>query len=215
MDIHRVYGVFLNHFRSRRMQAFFDEFDPQATTSIIDVGGTPFNWQLIGTSAQVTMVNLQLPSEGVDALPPNLESVVGDGTSLEYENDSYDVVFSNSVIEHVGNWEAQQAFADELRRVGRGLWVQTPARGFPVEPHLIALFIHWLPRHWERRLVRRFTGWGLITRPSPQRIDEVLDELVLLDGEQMRELFPDCEIRRERFLGMTKAYLAVRPSIEH
>jgi hypothetical protein len=212
MDIHAVYGVFLRRFRRARMRAFVETFEPQPTTTIVDVGGTPYNWQLVGTPGHVTLVNLELPREGVDGLPPNMVFVIGSGTRLDFESDSFDVAFSNSVIEHVGDWQAQQAFAAELRRVGRAVWVQTPARGFPVEPHLMGLFVHWLPRSWQRRLVRWCTGWGWLTRPSPERVDAFLDGLRLLDGEQMQLLFPDCEIRRERFLGWTKAYVAVRPA---
>ncbi len=210
MDIHAVYDVFLRRFRRARMRAFAEAFQVVPSTTILDVGGTPYNWELLGTPGLLTLVNRALPHDGVDALPPNVTFVIGNGERLEFENASFDVAFSNSVIEHVGSWQAQQEFAAELRRVGRGLWVQTPARGFPVEPHLLGLFIHWLPRSWQRRLVRWGTGWGWLTRPSPQRIEAMLDELRLLDHAEMQELFPDCEIRRERFLGLTKAYVAVR-----
>lgn len=193
------------------MQNFVDEFAPAEDTEILDVGGTPFNWQLIGASYPITMVNLTAPPDA-DALPPNLRPVVGSGTQLDFEDQAYDIAFSNSVIEHVGDWDAQKAFAAEIRRVSNGLWVQTPAREFPVEPHLLAPFIHWLPVKWQRRLVRRFTGWGLVTKPSQQRIDDMIEELQLLNRAQMEELFPDCEIRREGFLGLTKAYIAVRPA---
>ena len=74
----------------------------------------------------------------------------------------------------------------------------------------LGLFIHWLPRAWQRRLVRWCTGWGWLSRPSPERIEALLDELRLLDGQEMQALFPDCEIRRERVLGLTKSYVAVR-----
>ena len=210
MDIHAVYDVFLRRFRRARMRAFAEEFRPTPSTTILDVGGTPYNWKLLGTPGLVTLVNLELPREGVDDLPPNLTCVIGSGERIDFESGSFDVAFSNSVIEHVGGWQAQQDFAAELRRVGRGVWVQTPARGFPVEPHLMGLFIHWLPRGWQRRLVRWGTGWGWLARPSPERIEALLDELRLLDHAEMQQLFPDCEIRRERFLGLTKAYVAVR-----
>jgi len=115
-----------------------------------------------------------------------------------------------STIEHVHSLDRQRAFASEVRRVGRGLWLQTPARSFPFEPHWLGLFIHWLPRRWQRRLARNFTLWGLVNRPDQQQVDALVDEYRLLDYREMRELFPDCEIRRERFLGLTKSYVAVR-----
>ena len=138
------------------------------------------------------------------------ELVVGDGCALPYADMSFDIVFSNSVIEHVGSWERQQAFAAEARRVGRRLWVQTPAREFFIEPHLITPFFHWLPYVWKRRLMRNFTGRGLIERPEMPSVDAFLAEVRLLTFDEMRALFPDCTILRERFLGCTKSYIAVR-----
>ncbi|MDJ0848083.1 MAG: methyltransferase domain-containing protein [Myxococcota bacterium] len=207
--IQRVYETLVRGFRRRRMRAFAETFQPHGGTTILDVGGTPFNWELLGSESRLTLLNLELP-QGFESLPANYSFVVGDATELEFEDGVFDVAFSNSVIEHLGTWERQQAFAREVRRVGRGLWVQTPARSFPVEPHLLALFVHWLPLRWQRRLVRNFTGWGLLTRPTRDRVDRFLAETRLLRPGEMQALFPDCEIRRERFLGLTKAYVAVR-----
>ncbi|NIM61889.1 MAG: hypothetical protein GTO30_09600, partial [Acidobacteria bacterium] len=95
------------------------------------------------------------------------------------------VGFSNSLIEHLGSRDRQAAFASEIRRVARGLWVQTPARCFPFEPHLLGFFVHYLPVRWQRRLVRHFTFWGLNSRPSQERIDRVLRETRLLDYSEM------------------------------
>ncbi len=207
--IQRIYETLMRGFRRRRMRAFAETFEPHGGTTILDVGGTPFNWQLLDVESQLTLVNLELP-QGFESLPANFSFVVGDARQLDFEDGVFDVAFSNSVIEHLGSWEGQQAFAREVSRVGRGVWVQTPARSFPVEPHLLGLFVHWLPLRWQRRLVRNFTGWGLLTRPSRERVDRFLAETRLLGAAEMQALFPDCEIRRERFLGLTKAYVAVR-----
>jgi hypothetical protein len=209
MDVHSVYELFLRRFRRRRMRAFERCFRPGERTTILDVGGTAFNWQLVEARSRITLLNLELP-EGFDELPPNYGLVVGSALDLEFEDGAFDVGFSNSVIEHLGTRERQEAFAREIRRVGRGVWVQTPARGFPVEPHLLTPFVHYLPRSWQRRLLRNFTVWGWITRPSPEAVEGFLRELRPLGYREMRELFPDCEVRRERFLGLTKAYVAVR-----
>jgi hypothetical protein len=146
----------------------------------------------------------------VGGLGAHYTRVQGSGAKLDFADHSFDIAFSNSVIEHVGTLDAQRAFAEELRWVGRQVWVQTPARSFFFEPHLLALFIHFLPLSWQRRLVRNFSLWGWLTRPSQASVDRVLRELRLLDYATFRALFPDCEIRRERFLGFTKAFVAVR-----
>jgi hypothetical protein len=209
MDIHAVYRLFFRYFRTRRMRTFAKTFALSADTTILDVGGFPYNWELSGTSAKVTLLNLSIPTDHT-LYPGRYTFVQGDGTRLQYPDQSFDIVFSNSVIEHVGGFEDQRRFAKEVRRVGRQVWVQTPARSFFVDPHLITPFVHYLPRAWQRRLLRNFTVWGLLTRPSQERVDQFLSETRLLNLHEMRELFPDCEIRKERFAFLTKAYIAVR-----
>jgi hypothetical protein len=209
MDVHAVYDVFLRRFRRRRMRAFAAAFRVGPDTTVLDVGGTPYNWQWLEPRCRLTLLNLEPPAEGAE-LPAGARAVVGSGARLGFRDGAFDVAFSNSVIEHLGSFERQAAFASELRRVGRGVWVQTPARSFPIEPHLLAIGIHWLPRRWQRRLVRRASLWGWLSRPSAERIEAFLAEIRLLDGQEMQRLFPDCEIRRERVLGLTKAYVAVR-----
>jgi len=164
----------------------------------------------IDLRCRITVVNIhEIPPRNRPA-GPNIKTVVGDGCKLEFGDRSFDIVFSNSVIEHVGTFERQRAFARECRRTGRQLWVQTPARCFPIEPHLIAPFFHFLPRFAQRRLLRNFTVWGLLARPTTAEVEAFLSEVRLLTYREMRELFPDCEIIRERVLGFTKSYIALR-----
>ena len=196
--------------RKKRMQQFLDTFGDSAAMTILDVGGTDTNWRLVEVRADVTFVNIVLPTEPSD-VPPNMRYVRGDGTALEYPDGSYDICFSNSTIEHVFTWEQQRRFAAEVRRVGDGVWMQTPAREFPFEPHWLTPFIHWLPKRWQVKLGRNLTLYGLAYRPSREQVEELVDEYRLLTLKEMKELFPDCEIRRERFLGLTKSYIAVRP----
>ena len=128
----------------------------------------------------------------------------------ELEDNKYDIVFSNSVIEHVGEWKDQQAFAREVRRVGGKLWVQTPARECPFEPHYLAPFIHWLPKHWQKRLIRWCTVYGWVQRPSPEDIAEMVTSIRLLTKSEVKALFPDCEILVETLWGVfPKSYIAV------
>ena len=77
--------------------------------------------------------------------------MAGDGRALPFRDEAFDVVFSNSVIEHVGDAASQRRFAREVARVGRAYWVQTPNRWFPVEQHLLTPLVHWLPKSWQRR----------------------------------------------------------------
>jgi hypothetical protein len=177
---------------------------------ILDVGGTALNWLLVDQAAEVVLLNIEVPDD-VSDLPPHIRYVVGDGTRLQFEDGEFDICFSNSTIEHVHTLERQRDFASEMLRVGRAIWLQTPARSFPFEPHWLGLFIHWLPERWQRRLARNFTLWGIVNRPDQQQVDALIDEYRLMSRSEMLALFPGCEIRNERFLGLTKSYIAVRP----
>jgi hypothetical protein len=210
MNIHRILNVIIKPFRKRRMTKFLKVIDPQPSERILDVGGTIFNWKLIDYKNDVVLLNLSAPENIGIELPSNFSFVVGDGTALQYGDKEYDICFSNSVIEHVGSLEKQKMFAQEVCRVGKRIWIQTPAKSFFLEPHYITPFIHWLPKHYQKRLLRNFSIWGLITRPTQQYIDDMVDQTRLLTFEEIRDLFPDCTIKRERFLFMTKAYLIVR-----
>ena len=207
MDIHRVYRALGTAFRRRRMRAFERAFRLDARTRILDVGGTAAQWELLAARPRVTLLNLDAA-----ALPASARfaAIAASGLALPHPDGAFDIAFCNSVIEHVGAHDAQRALARELRRVARGLWVQTPAKSFWFEPHLLTPLFHYLPTRWQRRLVRRFTLWGWLARPDPQHARAMIDGTRLLGAGEFSALFPDCEIRRERFLGFTKSYIAVR-----
>jgi hypothetical protein len=198
-------------FRHKRMKTFLELFQPTPQTRILDLGGLPRFWQGVPMPAQVTIVNLQpLPPYEAQFLTPNQTFVTGDATALEWADEEFDLVFSNSVIEHLGTWENQVAFARECRRLGKGYWVQTPAREFPVEPHYITLCLHWFPKNVQRRLLRYFSVWGWLARPRPEAVEATLGELRLLTRREFTALFPDRRILTERTLGMPKSYMACK-----
>ncbi len=209
MDIHDFYRPILTHFRTKRMEEFCRLFAVNEKTRIVDVGGYEFNWTLIKEAPQVLMINL----ENEEWQRGRFRKQRGDGRALEFEDDSFDIAFSNSVVEHVGEWPDQVAFAREIRRVAPSYYVQTPNRYFFFEPHLLAPFVHFLPRRVLRRIVRYGTGWGLITKPTQEQVDSCLRSIRLLNKAEMERLFPDADIIKEKVLGLTKSLIAVRAAV--
>jgi len=159
-------------------------------------------------SSFITCCNLDIPSCFYDTT--RFAYVRGDGRRLLFKDKEFDIAFSNSVIEHVGSFADQRLFADEIRRVGKSYWVQTPHKWFFVEPHLVALFIHYFPRRLQRRLIRYFTAWGLATKPSQDQVDEFLNSTRLLTEAEAKSLFPDGTIYREKFLFFTKSFVVYK-----
>lgn len=176
---------------------------------ILDVGGYHWFWREMDCENPVTCLNLRIPDTAGEA-PSQFTYVRGDARHLPCAEQAYDVVFSNSVIEHLGSYDDQRRFASEIRRVGRSYWVQTPNRSFPIEPHLVAPFIHYLPVRIQRHLIRWLTLWGLVSRPTRKQIDDFLAEVRLPTEREMRDLFPDAHIVAERFLGLKKSLIAVK-----
>jgi len=195
------------------MQRFVRACRITAQTRILDIGGTPNNWELLSVRPRVVLLNMPGAEEvfGSGAV----QWVAADGRRLPFRDAAFDVVFSNSVIEHVGDAASQQRFASEVARVGRSYWVQTPNRWFPIEQHLLTPLVHWLPKSWQRAIVRRGTVWSMLTRPTPDRrdfyIEHFLRDIRLLSAAELARLFPKARIIRERFLGMTKSLVAWRP----
>lgn len=205
--VYRMVRILSSRFRKKRMNFFLQLFPwLSAETRVLDVGGTMHIWTFAPVKPKLTIVNIVPPEEPVSGA----EWVVADGRNLPFADREFDIAFSNSVIEHVGTWEDQQAFAREIRRVAKYYFVQTPNKQFPFEMHLRTPLIHYLPRHWQKRLLRNFTVWGWFTRPHPARCEQRLNRLRLLNAKEMKALFPDASLLRERFLGLTKSLIAVR-----
>ena len=205
-------------FRRRRMRACAELLGLGPDDRILDIGGTPWNWLMLGdTRLDITLLNIRAQAIDPDIASrfPRLRSIEGDALALPFSAGDFTVVFSNSVIEHLHSWENQTTFAREALRVAgpRGaLWIQTPARGFFIEPHWLTIGLHWLPRSWQRRLVRWASLRGLLLRPTPSQIQAFIDELRLLSASEMRLLFTGFPLRTERFLGLwPKSYVAYRP----
>jgi SAM-dependent methyltransferase len=198
------------HFRRRRMQRFASELRIGPQTRVLDIGGTPEYWNLLPEPPRVTLLNRPRARADVGGAA----WVAGDGRNLPFRDQSFDVVFSNSVIEHVGDAASQQRFAAEVARVGRRYWVQTPNRWFPIEQHLLTPFIHWLPSAWQRTVVPHVNLWSLFVPTTPDRrqfyIEHYLTDIRLLSAAEVRALFPKARLIRERFCGLTKSFVALK-----
>jgi ubiquinone/menaquinone biosynthesis C-methylase UbiE len=188
------------------MKQFLALIAPKPEDRLLDIGGAKYTWSVDAGGEgrfHVTLANLVFGGESEDKRFTNL---VADATALPLADNSFDIAYSNSVIEHVGSFAKQMAFANEARRVARKLWIQTPARSFPVEPHLVAPFIQFLPKALQHLLVP-FTLRGIM---SSAEAHSCVDEVRLLTYREFRQMFPDCRILRERVLGLTKSYIAIR-----
>ncbi len=178
--------------RRRKLALFFRMVGESSKGTLLDVGGGlgvagEFE-PLYLRFAEVTIVNLA-PVSIPMALQGKVQTIMADGCALPFRDASYDWVFSNAVIEHVGGWARQQLFAREIRRVAKkGYFVATPNLYFPVEPHTYLPLYQFLPEGLQRRLVRFSPGYL-----------RTYEEIHLLSERRLRSLFPNAEIERVGF----------------
>jgi len=175
---------------------------------ILDIGGTEGYWKTMAPdqSDQMSITLLNLTAEALTL--PNLKNVIGDARSIPADQGQFDIVFSNSVIEHVGTYDDQLRMANEVRRVGKRYFIQTPNRYFPLEPHFLFPFFQFLPLRIRVCLLRHFDlGWFPKT-PERQEAQRIVESITLLDRRSLVSLFPSANIYEEKILGMTKSFIA-------
>ena len=183
---------------------------------ILDVGGRPHYWKMLGVAGtgefDITILNV----EELDAteLPAGMRLVTGDARDLSrYRTDEFDLTYSNSCIEHVGDKQDQTRAATEMCRVGRTYFVQTPALSFPIEPHFLFPFFALLPEGVRVWLLQHFRlGHG--GRKSTSREDALtrVRSARLLTKRFFVSLFPDGHLERERLFGLTKSWMMMGPN---
>lgn len=196
----------------RRRFAFFRSLLESVTppVTILDVGGTQQFWDLMQSDRSAALDVTLLNMTAQPATSDWFQSIAGDARDLSrFGAKSFDVVFSNSVIEHLGpHFGDQRLMANEIRRVGKRYFVQTPNRNFPLEPHFLTPGFQFFPVSLRAWLVSNFNvGWY---RRIPERAAarRAVESVLLLSEKQVRELFPDAKIYRERFFGFTKSIVA-------
>ena len=210
MSDHRNPASLAARARLRRF-AFFKELlqTVPRPLRILDVGGTREYWQEMGfigePGVQITLLNVR--PQRVTA--HGLSAVVGDATHMPFVQErEFEVVFSNSVIEHLGDRERQRQMAEEVRRVGQRYFVQTPNYFFPIEPHFVFVGFHWLPVPVRTWLVQHFDlGWCK-RKPDQESARQLVHSIRLLRKQEVLELFPGADLHEEKLLGLVKSFSA-------
>lgn len=214
-------GSLASRFRKRRFQIVADILQTiikkKGRATVLDVGGRRDYWDLadpnLFQNMSITLLNfeaeLAVGKRQSDALDITYRQ--GNGCNMpEFPDDSFDLVHSNSVIEHVGSLHNMSLFADEVSRVGEAYYVQTPYLWFPIEPHFGVPVLHWLPAPTRALLHHRFNMGYSKRQPDYRKALAYIDQIDLLDKPLMRNLFPDGTLHQERVFFFTKSLIAVR-----
>jgi hypothetical protein len=224
MRLHSYTGASISEgFREKRWKSLLRRFPDLGDMRVIDLGGTSWDWTegYWRTVAKVTakpftpkeVLVVNLDESALRYPAPWISTFAGDVCDLPEDvlTTGFDLVFSNSLIEHVGGHFQRKAMADAVHRLADHHWVQTPSRYFPIEPHWMFPGFQFLPASARAVISPRWplSPPELRGQSKVQALDEVLG-IELLGISEMRRLFPNSELHRERFAGWTKSVVAIR-----
>lgn len=172
--------------RKQMVRSLFALAQPTPDTTVLDVGVTldrredcNFFEKAYPYPDRITAIGLE-DASFLEQEFPGLRFVQANALDLPFADQSFDLVVSFAVIEHVGNRAQQRAFVQELCRVGKQVYIATPNRWYPVEFHTILPLIHWLPPDWFRRILR-LLGHDFWSKEA---------NLNLLTLSEFKQLFP-------------------------
>lgn len=202
--------------RVRKLERFNKLFSPSFQTKILDVGAEinpkgDLDLQLIDSfpwKENITAVNLSKEHvRYIEKIYPEIDSHVADACKLPWPDDHFDIVYSNAVIEHVGDFEKQKQMASEIMRVGKKWFITTPNRWYPFEFHLRLPFVTWFPG-------KAYVGVGKIirfnhVRKNYQLFSGCTEQLRLLTARELKQCFPGSEIIKQRVTFMPETLIAV------
>ena len=204
--------------RAKRIQPLLaminDIHEKKGSVSILDVGGTKQYWGILPSDIleqkDVCITLLNLPNQNTQEDEERFKYMEGDACELSSISDyTFDIVHSNSVIEHVGDWNRMLKFSKEIQRLAKNYYVQTPYYWFPVEPHCMTPFFHWLPKPIRVLLVMKLSlgHWGRQITVSDAV--QTVESARLLDIKMFSALFEEAEISIEKLLFMPKSLIAI------
>jgi hypothetical protein len=198
------------YFRKRRMKSFFSYLKTinKDKVNILDIGGTVFFWEKMGV-ANSEKINVTLMNVFEQNSPyKNIKCMVGDATNIDAIPPSeYDVVFSNSVIEHLFTFDKQRIMADNIKKLSSKYFVQTPNYNFPVEPHFLFPFFHYLPNRWKLYLLNKFSLGHYPIIPDKKSAQTSIDKIRLLKPREVKSLFPGSKLMFEKVLFFNKSII--------
>lgn len=188
--------------RQGRMRAFVNLMGVKTGMSILDLGGLPQIWDSVPLPLNITILNLPGCARCNTPTHHNISYVEGDACDIsDFKDRSFDLVFSNSVIEHVGSAEKQSSFTREVRRCGKSYWVQTPSIWFPIEAHCGMPFWWFYPTkirdYFIKNWRKKYPHWA-----------QMVEETTVLSRADLVRLFPEATLMTETLFGLPKSYIA-------
>jgi hypothetical protein len=190
--------------------------------AVLDIGGRIRTWELNGLLDRSIIEHLVIANYHEVGVPKPPHPKVTymddvDGRDLPFAAHDFDLVFSNSVIEHVGERDSQRTMISEILRVGGSVFLQCPNKRFPIEPHFfqppyVVPYFQYLPARARVWLVQRLPLAHCGTANDRAHAKSIVDDVHLLTMGQLRRLFPaeiNASFHTEKIFGFNKSLIAI------
>jgi SAM-dependent methyltransferase len=217
----KIENTVRERFHNKRANLFLSLMKPKDGVSILDMGG--------GTGDFLARIQKRVKGKFIvaeieDFFSPSVKKygfefiLIKEGEPLPFRDKEFDIVISNSVIEHVtlpkvacmtkmqqSKWlyesfQSQKNYANEIHRIGKSWFVQTPHKNFPIEMHTWLPFVNFLNHNKTISLVKMTDKFWI------KKCGYV--DWNLLGNNEMKELFPEANILIEHLWGLPKSTIA-------
>ncbi len=196
--------------RKKRL-SFFSEFCDRIGTplKILDLGGSDYHWRnsafMNNKNYHITIINTEIQSTKDFR---NMSFIKRDVTDMNFfDDEEYDIVYSNSLLEHINVFEEQKNLAKEIMRTGKHYFVQTPNYYFPVEPHFLFPFFQYLSDDMKTRLLSKYNlGWYK-KEDDIVKARALATSVRLLKEDELKKIFPGGKIYTEKYFLLNKSFI--------
>jgi len=176
---------------------------------ILDLGGSEYFWRNLNLinldDIQILLVNTEY--QDVENIS-NINFINKDVRDLsEYSDKEFDVVHSNSLIEHLSTFDEQKKLADEIQRIGRHYFIQTPNYYFPVEPHFLYPFFQFFSLKKKTELIqKKDLGWYM-KQENMDDAEALAASIRLMKKSELKNIFKNPKIYSEKYFLFTKSFI--------
>ncbi|HEV8515442.1 MAG TPA: class I SAM-dependent methyltransferase [Cyclobacteriaceae bacterium] len=196
-----------SRFRKKRFQFFEEKLALlEKPVTILDIGGTARFWtdeNYQDKDVLITIINLKTEKSNSS----NIRVMEGNACDLSmFADKSFDIAFSNSLIEHLHTTENQSKMASEAIRVANHYFIQTPNKYFPIEPHFKFPFFQFLPKKLQVFLQTKTSIINGV-KYSREYAENIIEEIRLLSRKEIQGFFPNGDLEVERFMGLAKSFM--------
>lgn len=199
----------MEYFRKKRAKIIKEYIPNIDELHVCDIGGSRHYWEKVHSiikPKRLTILNIadDRQSKSHTGRYRELRIEVYDGKKIPYPDKHFDVIICNSVIEHVPK-KFRKGLLLEIDRCSKNFFIQTPSLIFPIEPHFMIPFVHWLPRAVSRKLIV-FGLYNIFSRPGHEKLSSYFDEVELLSLKEFKSYLPSGHVKIEYFMGIPKSY---------